>query len=214
MTNIAILHSELRKPASSFRILPAGAFRALDGRPTDLTSWVLTPQRAEDLVSQAANRLHDYIIDYEHATLTQAKHGNAAPAAGWFKSLRFIPEDGLYADEVKWTERAAAYIESCEYRYVSPVFTFDPKSGEVLKLHSLAITNDPGLGGLTDLAALSAIAGGGAEGLTIDQVKSVQYVNAMFASLGTLHPDTDRMCAQVGLRRADYLRSVGYPIQR
>lgn len=216
---IAVLSNELKSPASSFRILPAGTFRAIDGRPTDTAGWVLTAERAASLVSQASIRANDYVIDYEHATLGRAKDGQEAPAAGWFKSLRFVPGDGLYAEGVQWTARAAAFISAREYRYASPVFHYDRSTGEVLALHSVAITNDPGLGGLTDLAALSSLScPAGARShvavLTNEEVKGIQSFNGAFGRLGVLHPDTDRMCAQASLQLDPYLSSVGFSSKR
>lgn len=143
----------------SIRLLPAGSFRSADGsgRPAGIASgWLLDDARAALLVAAAAVRVSDYAIDYEHQTLLASENGQPAPAAGWFKQLEWRAGDGLYATDVRWTERAAAMIAAGEYRYLSPVFSYHAKTGAVTGLGPAALTNNPGLDGLTDLAALSA----------------------------------------------------------
>lgn len=144
---------------AEIRLLPAGRFRAADGsgRPAGIADgWMLDAAQAGKLVAAATSRASDYAIDYEHQTLHTEKNGQPAPAAGWFKSLEWREGDGLYAVDVRWTDRAAAMIAAQEYRYLSPVFSYHAKSGAVTGLGPAALTNNPGLDGLTDLAALSA----------------------------------------------------------
>lgn len=148
------------KAPTEIRLLPWGRFRAGDGsgRPAGVPAgWLLDDSIAGALVGAARARASDYAIDYEHQTLHAEKNGQPAPAAGWFKELEARPDDGLYAVGVRWTERAAAMIAAGEYRYLSPVFAYDA-AGRVRALGPAALTNNPGLDGLTDLsrAALSA----------------------------------------------------------
>lgn len=133
-----------------FRILPAGEFRAVDGRPA-VGNWLLTKERAALMMSEAAKRSQDYLIDYEHQSL---KAGEVARAAGWFKRLVW-KDDGLYAADVRWTATAAAMIKAGEYRFISPVFRFASDTGEVLSLLSVGMTNNPALRGLTDLTGVA-----------------------------------------------------------
>lgn len=139
--------SALTGPAGGFRILPAGAFRPDDGRPLP-GAWKLSEQRGKALVAKASQRPMDYLIDYEHQSLTP---GAVAPAAGWFKSMEWRA-DGLYVTDVRWTAKAKQLIQDGEYRYISPVFTYDPVTLEVLDLQSVALTNNPALQSLTDLS--------------------------------------------------------------
>jgi phage I-like protein len=146
---------------SEIRLLPVGRFAASDGsgRPEGVPAgWLLDEAGAVALMAQAALRASDFVIDFEHQTLHKEANGQPAPAAGWFKQLQFRPGDGLYATDVRWTPRAAAMIAAGEYRYLSPVFHYAP-DGTVLALGPAALTNTPGLDGLTDLsrAALSAL---------------------------------------------------------
>lgn len=146
---------------SEVRLLPVGRFAAGDGsgRPAGIAAgWLLDDAAAAALTAQAARRASDFVIDFEHQTLHAANNGQPAPAAGWFKELQLRPDDGLYAVDVRWTARAAAMIGAGEYRYLSPTFNYAP-DGRVLALGPAALTNNPGLDGLTDLsrAALSAL---------------------------------------------------------
>lgn len=139
-------------PAKEFRLIPAGTFRAIDGRPYGLDGWHLYRDAALRIIRMAADRASDYVIDYEHQTLSVAKNGQAAPAAGWFKRLEWREGDGLFVTDARWTERAKAMIQVKEYRFISPVFTYDI-TGRVLDVLHAALTNNPALDGLTELAA-------------------------------------------------------------
>lgn len=155
---IATLSFAVTPSSPAVQLMPAGAFRAADGRPQPWGSWKLTPERAADLVAQANARANKYVIDYEHQTQLADKNGQPAPAAGWFKTLEFRPGQGLFATDVQWTARAKDYLAGDEYKYISPVFEFDKTTGEVLRLLTVALVNDPGLQGMDEvvLAALSA----------------------------------------------------------
>lgn len=145
-----------KEAPAEFRLLPAGKFRSHDGRPTDCAEWVMSDEDGRRLVAEANARRSDYVIDYEHSTLHAKEKGEKAIASGWYKNLEWRPGDGLYTTDAKWTAAASAHIAADEYRYLSPLFTYDKKTGRVLKLICAALTNDPGFDGLTDLAALSA----------------------------------------------------------
>lgn len=150
-------HGSLRRVASErIQILPAGAFRALDGRPTEVDAWLLDAAGAATLIAAAAARSTPYVLDYEHQSLAAAQGGIKAPAAAWFKTLEWVEGDGLYATDVQWTDAARALIEADEYRYLSPVFAWDRATGRVTALLNAALTNVPGLDGLSGVAELIA----------------------------------------------------------
>lgn len=136
---------------SEFRLLPAGQFKAKDGRPSGLQGWNLTDAAAWQIIGKAQRQQDRFLIDYDHQTL--AGDGTRAPAAGWFSRLEWRPGDGLYAVGVEWTPAAQAAIAAKEYRYISPVLTYDPKTGNVTGLRMAAIVNYPAIDGLTNLAA-------------------------------------------------------------
>lgn len=139
-------------------LIPAGQFRAADGRPAGIPAgWQLTAELASQVIAARQARGTRIVIDWEHATLHRAKQGLEAPAAGWIDPADLAWRDGvgLVALRHTWTPRAAAQIEAKEYSYGSPVFGYDLKSGAVTSLHSFALTNDPGLDGIA--VALAAL---------------------------------------------------------
>jgi len=149
---------EVNKVASGdIQLFPATNFRANDGRPETLPAWVINAAVAQTLIAQFAKRANPMVLDYEHQTYLSADNGQPAMAAGWIDALRWVePAEGvpggLFAT-VRWTERAAAHIAAEEYKFISPVFTHDPKTGAVLRLLNAALTNNPAI---DDMQAVSA----------------------------------------------------------
>ena len=138
------------------QLFPMGEFSARDGRPGTLKgvkakAWTLTFDDAAAVIARGRQRETPLVVDYEHQTINAAENGKPAPAAGWIESLE-AGADGLYAT-VKWTEAARVFIKADEYRYISPVFSFDPETGAVLELKSAALTNYPALDGMDAVAA-------------------------------------------------------------
>ena len=138
------------------QLFPMGEFSARDGRPgtlkgVNVKAWTITPIIAAAVIARWQARETPLVVDYEHQTINAAENGKPAPAAGWIESLEAGP-DGLYAT-VKWTDAARAFIRADEYRYISPVFSFDPETGAVLELKSAALTNYPALDGMDAVAA-------------------------------------------------------------
>jgi len=127
-------------------LLPAGVFNGRDGRG---------PFKVEDppaviAATRALAMAAGIPIDYDHATDFAAPTGRPAPAAGWV--VAFEVRSGAVWGRVEWTARAAHAIAAREYRYVSPVFQFDPASGRVTRLLRAGLTNNPNLY-LTAIAA-------------------------------------------------------------
>lgn len=140
-------------PSSEFRLLPAGRFRSDDGRPEGVGGWYVDASITASLIAQARQRAGDFVIDYEHQSLNTRHNGQPAPAAGWFKQLEWREGQGVFATGVKWTSAASTMLTSREYRYISPVFEYDNKTGAVRRIINAALTNNPALDGLVDLAA-------------------------------------------------------------
>ena len=154
---LSAVADSLRRPFPEIRLLPDGAFAARDGRPGTLTggnlnAWNLSGPGAEHVLDQWRRRETPLAVDYEHQSLNARHNGQPAPAAGWIESLRYEPGQGLFAS-IRWTEGAKAFIEQDEYRFISPVFSFNPQSGDVLELKGAALTNVPALDGLGAVAA-------------------------------------------------------------
>lgn len=88
----------------------------------------------------------DVPIDLEHAT-EGGEHtppDGAAPAMGWIKRLGGDRHVGLMAD-VEWTPRGAGYVQSREYRYLSPAIHARKSDKRVAVLTSAALTNKPAI---------------------------------------------------------------------
>lgn len=151
---------EIQADGAAIQLLPAGAFKARDGRPLEVAAghWYIDAPIAAKVIARAAARTTDMVVDYEHQTLNSEKNGLPAPAAGWIKGveLEWREGNGLFATAPNWTEKAAAMVAAREYRYLSPVFSYDPRTGEVLDLLHVALTNYPALDGMGSLSALAA----------------------------------------------------------
>lgn len=138
------------------QLFPAGRFAARDGRPGCLEGvavkeWRLGPYDMAKVIERWKSRKTPLVVDYEHQTHLAAQNGQPAPAAGWVTGLSASPE-GLFAT-VEWTEKARGFIRAGEYRYISPTFSFDRKTGAVLEIHSAALTNAPALDGMDKASA-------------------------------------------------------------
>ncbi|RZF83715.1 phage scaffold protein [Pseudoalteromonas sp. CO325X] len=141
-------------------LMPDGAFKSGDGRPDDVEvgHWLLDAQAASMLKANAQLRSNDFHFDYEHQTLLAEENGKEAPASGWFspEDLEYVPGEGLFALNVRWTPKAREYLKNEEYRYVSPVFHYDKQTGRPVKLRHFALTNDPALDGMDKVAVLKS----------------------------------------------------------
>ena len=130
------------------KLIPAGTFSGRDGRGPYHAGDLVSLQRIADTTKRYAGST-DILVDYEHQSRNSQENGKPAPAAGWIKEVEARP-DGLYG-RVEWTATAANAIKAKEYRYISPVY-FHTKTGEVLALQTVALTNVPNL----DLIEISA----------------------------------------------------------
>lgn len=128
-------------------LFPDGAFRAGDGRPASLTGgevrdWQMDAAIAAALIALFESGGKPILYDYEHNSL----YGDSR-AAGWIDKLVYVPDQGMFA-HVDWTPRAAEDIANKVLCYSSPYFYFDTKTGAVIQLISVALTNNPALGDL------------------------------------------------------------------
>lgn len=137
--------------AKTVQLLPDGEFRSTDGRPRNAPCWKLNREIAKQLIAHCDASANDLVIDYEHQSLRSQDNGLPAPAAGWFKRLEYREGIGLFATDVRWTANAIRMIESQEYRFLSPVFSYGP-NGDVLHLFNAGLTNTPALDGMESVA--------------------------------------------------------------
>ncbi|MDC3808476.1 phage protease [Acinetobacter baumannii] len=156
---VASCSIDLNATSTHLVLVPEGTFNGVDGRPFDAPHWVLTPERGEQIVAALNQRKVDMVIDYEHATLKAQETGEPAPASGWLKaaSFSYIKGVGICSTNFKWLDKAKEHIEKEEYKYLSPVLFYIKNTGEVVGLHSVALTNTPNLDNLPE-AQLAALA--------------------------------------------------------
>jgi phage I-like protein len=123
-------------PPDWVHLIPAGTFSGRDGRGP----YTLDAKAVLDAFD--ANGA-DLPIDYDHQSLTADEKAGPVPAAGWIKDLQ-AREDGIWA-RVDWTPRAAELLANKEYRYLSPVFRYQAKTGQVVALSGAGLTHNPNL---------------------------------------------------------------------
>ena len=137
------------------QVTPAGNFRPNDSRELGVPNWHIDAALAAKVIARFNAKGNPVVIDYEHQTLHKEKNGQPAPAAGWLRELRWEEGKGLFA-RAEMTARAVQEIRTGEYKLFSPVFSYDPVTGDVLDLKMGAITNFPALDGLEPLTACAA----------------------------------------------------------
>ncbi len=118
-------------------LLPVGPeITGRDGR-----TWRLDDPQA--LVEAFHQGGVDLPIDLEHSTELKGPEGDPAPAVGWIKAVEV--RDGAVWGRVDWTNEGKIRVAEREYRYTSPVFVYDKKSKQIVKLTSVGLTNQPNL---------------------------------------------------------------------
>lgn len=142
-------------PEILVQLTPAGPFTPSDGRGLTVPAWRINADLAGRVIAAFKRRKNPAVLDYEHQTINAEHNGQPAPAAGWLRDLVWEEGRGLFA-RVELTARAQAHIRAGEYRYISPVFRYDPKTGDVLAVEMAALTNHPAIDGMEPLALRAA----------------------------------------------------------
>ncbi|NNN64704.1 phage protease [Vibrio sp. 2-1(7)] len=142
-----------------YQLLPAGKFKAPDGRPSDTADghWHLDADGAQAFIAATKALRDKVLVDYDHQTLYVEQTGKIAPAAAWLTAstdIEWREGQGIYI-RPEWTSKAQSMIDEKEYAFLSAVFPYD-KSGKPLYLRMAAITNDPGITKMDSVAALAA----------------------------------------------------------
>lgn len=141
------------EPVREFLLIPFGQVQV--ERPIAGESFVFTRQHAESAVRWFQQMGRKLAIDYEHQSFDRlnTRADGLRPAAGWIAGLE-VRDDGLWAVDVTWTDRARELLAAAEYRYFSPViFWTDEDHTDVAALGPVALTNDPAMHGVAALAA-------------------------------------------------------------
>lgn len=159
---IAILSAAFNAAGDGwYQLLPAGEFKARDGRPSDIERgcWFLDENIATAFIQRTIDESKGkpILIDYDHQTLYKNENGQKAPAAGRIvnpsQDIQWRP-DGIYI-RPRWTPVAESEIVSEQFNDLSAVFPYD-ENGHPLYLRMAAITNDPALLEIKSLVALAA----------------------------------------------------------
>ena len=135
-TDLSATVSDGKAPEWVELIPPGPNVTGRDGR-----QWLFDEQAGTLVQSSFLGRAIDLPIDWEHATQHRASKGESAPAAGWIKQLEL--RNGALWGLVDWTPRASAQVINREYRFLSPVFDFDPDTTRIARLVSAGLTNKP-----------------------------------------------------------------------
>lgn len=179
-------------------ILPAGTVTLRDQRRSPIAGG---RQDLERIVAATQERLGNVqmVVDYDHAASRILQTGQPAKAAGWVQQIE-ARADGIYA-QVEWTPAAQAAIKDREYRYVSPTFLIDKKSGQVRTIRNVALVNEPAIDMEPIAASLQPDNGdtmdkiAEALGLKADASKE-DVLTALNARLAT----STAICAALGLK--------------
>ena len=149
----SLLERSAGQPVDEFLLIPLGSVQV--DRPLSGGNFVFTRRHAESALRWFEQIGRKLAIDYEHQSFERynARPDGLRPAAGWIGRLE-IRDDGLYACDVAWTERARQLLAAGEYRYFSPVIYWtDEDYSDVAALGPVALTNDPAMQGVRPLAA-------------------------------------------------------------
>jgi phage I-like protein len=154
------------------QLLPAGEFRAIDGRPGKDRSWKLDQATAAKLIELFNSRANDLAIDYEHQTFRAEQNGSPRPrpagssrssgATAWASSPR---SSGPTAPRPRSPPRSTATS-----RPPSP--TTRRARGE--GAHARGARELPAIDGMQEVA-LSALARG------FDQSQETDHMNPLLA---------------------------------
>ncbi|MEO0442815.1 MAG: phage protease, partial [Pseudomonadota bacterium] len=118
-------------------LLPAGHFKGLDGR-----QW--TNPDSQAVLNETKRYGLDLPVDIEHATQLKSPEGSYAGAIAWIPLEEIEIREGAIWGKVAWNDRGDWMVRGRDYRYYSPVFSFDAKD-RVIRLISVGLTNRPNL---------------------------------------------------------------------
>jgi phage I-like protein len=199
-------------PKKRIQLMPLGTIALRDGRGP----FTMSKEVAHAVV--AATRVHagktDIMVDYDHQSFYGAVEGvgGRAPAAGWISPASLsVEDDGIWA-EVSWTPAAEAHLAAREYRYLSPLFTYDPATKAVRTIRNVGLVNTPAINELAAVASLNphldpkletpmslskiAVAAGLLAGATEDEI--VAHVTGLVAASAAIAAASQKLGLQAG----------------
>ncbi len=133
------------EPPVWVRLIPGGTIDTRDGRGP----FTMTDPNAVIAATSALDMEAGLPVDFNHSTDRASERGGSSPAAGWIVELQ--ARSGDLFGRVSWTKEGRAAVsrgpknEPPPYRYLSPVFVFDPRTHAVTQLLRAGLTNWPNL---------------------------------------------------------------------
>ena len=189
------------EPLEEFLLIPYGEVRV--ERAASGTNFVFDNRHAVSARRWFEQMERKLAIDYEHQSFDRynTRPDGLRPAAGWIGRLE-VREDGLWACEVTWTDRAKELLRSGEYRYFSPVIYWtDEDYTDVAALGPVALTNDPAMRGVRPLAATRR----DPEELSVaeDNTGQAEPDAVLHAEIATLNDEIELLQKQLSAQEAD-----------
>lgn len=129
------LNSEGGAAPDWIQLTPAGP--SLEGR--DGRKWSLS--NPETVVQAFRENGADLPVDFEHSTQEKGAKGEPAPAIGWLTEME-ARNNALWG-KIEWLDAGRDAVASRAYRYSSPVFNFSRATGELSRITSVGLTNQP-----------------------------------------------------------------------
>jgi flagellar biosynthesis GTPase FlhF len=168
------------KAPTAFRIWKAGE------NPTDYGVHRFTKESANLLMADQGVRGNLYSIDVDHLSHDPKAPPENHEAMGWHKLATRETSEGpeLWAVDVEWTDEVKAGLESKvpKWRYFSPAYAVDKKTGEILSYTNTAITNSPATHRVTALASIQRTIAATRRARAMSDNRLIQQILAAAAS--------------------------------
>jgi hypothetical protein len=135
---------------TAFRIWREGENR------TDHGTHTFSKRSAESLMSEQSARGNLYSIDVDHLSLDAKAPPESRKAVGWHRLE--VRAGELWAVDVEWTDAVRAGLTKSppEWRYFSPAYDTEKKTGEIVSYLNTALTNNPATWSVTALASATS----------------------------------------------------------
>lgn len=126
------------EPPAEFRLFVSG------WNDTEKGQFLFDAEAAQSVMDAYRTWGVDLAIDLEHQMLECEIPADptARDARGWC-GLEVRPDGSLWAINVQWTEDGAARLKGKRQRYISPAFSFDMETRQVLELTNIALVSMP-----------------------------------------------------------------------
>lgn len=147
ISSIKVLNKRRKEPPTEIRLFKFGENKTTKG------VFTLTRENAEKIMEIQAEYKNKLNIDYNHAQLTSEDPDTNISAGKYDLALK---NDGLYAVNIEYTDKARNFIINNEYLYISPAFSVD-KENNIVSIINFALTNIPASYDLKELMAASKV---------------------------------------------------------